>query len=153
MNREFLFRGQTRRYGEKIINVAGDKMPSKWVYGGVFQGCSDHSIIYGYDPVEKHAVYSDTVGQYTGITDKNGNKIFEGDIVKGVAYSNERIGVIVWIDEIASFGIRYRKRNDPTAWENSSILKQIQAGRKDQFAAEIIGNIYDNPELLEVHNG
>lgn len=41
-------------------------------------------------------------------------------------------------------------REDPTAWENSSILKAVSYGKKNEYAAKIIGNIYDNPELLEV---
>ena len=98
-------------------------------------------------------VIPETVGQYTGLTDKNGVRIFEGDIVKGIAYSVERIGVIVWIDEIASFGVRYFKSQNPTTWENSSILHCASMGKTDEFAAEIIGNIHDNPELLEGGGG
>lgn len=89
-----------------------------------------------------------TLGQFTGLTDKNGTKIFEGDIVKGTAYSGKFVGIIVWIDEIGGFGVRYRKRQEATAWENSSILKCASKGRTDEFTAEIIGNIYDNPELI-----
>ena len=44
--REILFRGQTRRYGAKVW-MSGEKVPSRWVYGGVLQGSGDHSIIYG----------------------------------------------------------------------------------------------------------
>ena len=100
-----------------------------------------------------YKVIPETVGQYTGLTDKNGVRIFEGDIVKGIAYSVERIGVIVWIDEIASFGVRYFKSVNSTAWENSSILRCASMGKTDEFAAEIIGNIHDNPELLEEGEG
>lgn len=100
------------------------------------------SALYG-DEVE-----SNTLGQFTGLTDKNGVKIFEGDIVKGTAYSGKFVGIIVWIDEIGGFGVRYRKRQEATAWENSSILKCASKGRTDEFTAEIIGNIYDNPELI-----
>ena len=87
-----------------------------------------------------------TIGQFTGLTDKNGVKIFEGDIVKGIAYSITKIGVIVWVDEISSFGVRYAQ--NLTAWENSSILRCVSMGKTDEFAAEVIGNIHDNPELL-----
>lgn len=93
-------------------------------------------------------VVPDTVGQFTGLTDKNGTKIFEGDIVEGIAYSGKFVGIIVWIDEIGGFGVRYKKRQEATAWENSSILKCASKGRTDEFTAEIIGNIYDNPELI-----
>ena len=44
--RGFLFRGQTRRYGEILANVYGDKLPSKWAYGGLFWGTGDFSVIY-----------------------------------------------------------------------------------------------------------
>ena len=119
----------------------------------------------------KFVVHSDTVGQFTGLTDRTewdeltaeeqkfwlrkheaeewtGRLIFEGDIVEGMAYSSLWRGVIVWINEIAGFGIRYQKRDDPTAWEDASILKRLRVC-KDQFAAKVIGNIYDNPNLLD----
>lgn len=142
MDREILFRGKRKDNGE-------------YVYGNLFipdkpdtptQICIGTNVIrIAYD------VVPETVGQYTGLTDKNGKRIFEGDIVKGVAFSTDFIGVITWIDEIAGFGVRYfNERRTPTAWENSSILKMIQKGHKDQFAAEIIGNIHSNPDLLEV---
>lgn len=146
--REILFRGQTRRKGEKV-RKDGSPVESNWVYGGVLKGNGDHSIIYQTEPdIEKKVVYTDTLGQFTGLTDKNGTKIFEGDIVEGVAYSGNFVGIIVWIDEIGGFGVRYKKRQEATAWENSSILKCASKGRTDEFTAEIIGNIYDNPELI-----
>lgn len=99
---------------------------------------------------EQYEVDPETVCQYTGLKDRNGRKIFEGDIVKGVAYSTDFIGYIVWIDAISGFGVRYfNKHREPTAWENSSILKAIQRWKHpNEFQAEIIGNIFDNPELI-----
>ena len=80
--REILFRGQTRRKGEKV-RISGEPVDSNWVYGGIFPGEGDFSIIYQAKPkIEKFTVYSDTVGQFTGLTDKNGlTKIFEYDII------------------------------------------------------------------------
>lgn len=94
-------------------------------------------------------VIPETIGQYTGLTDKNGKKIFEGDIVDGIAYACEWKGVIVWIPQIASFGLNH---GHDTAWENCTILKRAARGMNDEFSAEIIGNIHDNPELLEVNS-
>ncbi len=135
--RELLFRGQTRRFGERIKNIAGDPMPSNWVYGGVFhqndRGGS-FSIIYSYDPIEKHPVYADTVGQYTGVNDRNGTKIFEGDIVE-IARTEER-GIIKWDEDTARFII---SSNSISADFDNYWGKEL----------EVIGNIYDNQDLCD----
>ena len=133
-----------------------------WVLGYLWVGNENSYIIphsLGVNYCEKEnrmiafarEVDPETVCQYTGLTDKNGRKIFEGDIVKGVAYSTDFIGYIVWIDAIAGFGVRYfNKHREPTAWENSSILKAIQRWKQpNEFQAEIIGNNFDNPKLME----
>lgn len=146
MEREILFRGKRKDNGEWICGDLLQDVESgicaivSYVnLGGNIHDLSESCIF---------AVIPETVGQYTGLTDKNNVKIFEGDIVKGTAYSATRIGVIVWIDEISSFGVRYVNAPNPTAWENSSILRCVSRGKTDEFAAEVIGNIYDNPELL-----
>ncbi len=133
--RELLFRGQTRRYGERLKNVAGDPMPSNWVYGGIFHQTKggSFSIIYSYEPIEKHPVYADTVGQYTGINDKNDTKIFEHDIV--CILSTDERGVIKWDEDNARFVI-----------EVDGIITDFDSyWGKD---LEVIGNIYDNPDLI-----
>ena len=142
--REILFRGKRTDNGEWVegyyLNQRESLTDKKACYIAANNG-------YGFNYI---SVIPETVGQYTGLHDKNGRKIFEGDIVAGTAYSSKCIGIIVWIDEIGGFGVRYRSREDPTAWENSSILKAVSMGRQDNYAAQIVGNIYDNPELLEV---
>lgn len=146
MEREILFRGKRKDNGEWICGDLLQDVESgicaivSYVnLGGNIHDLSESCIF---------AVIPEIVGQYTGLTDKNGVKIFEGDIVKGTAYSATRIGVIVWIDEISGFGVRYVNAPNPTAWVNSSILRCVSLGKTDEFAAEVIGNIHDNPELL-----
>ena len=147
--REILFRGQTRRYGEQVW-MNGEKVPSNWVYGGICQGKGDFSIIYGSmdveleQPTEKRVVYTDTIGQYTGLTDKNGKKIFEGDIVKiggdNLPYwmKNEEFKAVEYVSD--GFSPFNEYDNDCGTFLRA----------KD---CEVIGNIHDNPELLEGSEG
>ena len=137
--REILFRGKRVDNGE-------------WIYGDVVQ-FPTHGIvrIVEQEPSYKDAeVDSETVGQYTGLTDKNGKKIFEGDILEGIRYGNEERAEVLWIDKAASWGIRYsfREKNESgyTSWLNSAWFRSINDAR----APVVIGNIYDNRELLEV---
>ena len=139
--REILFRGQHRRYGEQV-NMAEEKLPSVWVYGGVLQGEGDFSIIYGSKSPdgkfeEKYSVYTETLGQYTGLTDKNGIKIFEGDILRVVTnyYSNRNEHKIT---------VNFEEIENDSFGEPYTIGYCIMGGEW-----EIIGNIHDNPELLK----
>ena len=133
--REILFRGQTRRHGEKV-KLDGDKVPGHWVYGGIFQGTGDYSVIYNING--KYAVYSDTVGQYTGLKDKNGERIFEGDIVR----YRTVIGIVNW--HIGCFCIKNYTTNN---YYNNPAIDIILNEYPNEI--EIIGNIYDNPEFLK----
>lgn len=139
--REILFRGQTRRKGEKVW-MDGSPVDSNWVCGGVFQG-PNRSVIYGYDPIEKHVVYSDTVGQYTGLNDRNGKKIFEGDIVRdesGVVYP------VVF--DLTGFYLKYTPPHSHGG--HFDLLPLSNYWHAHGAIIEVIGNIHDNPELLEV---
>ena len=138
--REILFRGQTRRYGEKLKNVAGEPMESNWVYGGIFPNNfgSDFAIIYQQEPdIKKFSVYADTVGQYTGLTDKNGKKIFEGDIL-----NTTNSNYAIWYVDYKNTAFCCNQGNA----NYSCVLDEFM-----QYSdVEVIGNIHDNPELLEV---
>ena len=146
--REILFRGQTRRYGEKVRMGDGTKVPSHWVYGGVLQG-GFYSIIYGgeneNDPamgLDKWCVYTDTLGQFTGLIDKNGRKIFEGDIVRD-DYESGALASVVWLLQGCGWYLSYSS-TDRRMGHRSRGCSYAQ----DEFL-EVIGNIHDNPELLD----
>lgn len=84
-------------------------------------------------------VIPETVGQYTGVTDINNRKIFEGDIVKSYNAAGEMdgIGVVHWSDLFAGWHIAKNR--------------SMYSGHIAFY--EVIGNVHDNPELLEVNNG
>lgn len=142
--REILFRAQTRRLGEKV-RMNGEKVPSNWVYGGICHGKGDFSIIYGWmddereAPIDKFVVYTDTVGQYTGLTDKNGKKIFEGDIVMGLFLHSSPVKSVVSFQD-GAFGLLWERAGVETFWAFTSICN---------VEYEVIGNIHDNPDLLK----
>lgn len=80
-------------------------------------------------------VIPSTVGQYTGLTDKNGNKIFEGDIVQGAW---ETIFAVYYDSDYLQFRAKVK----------DNYTREIDYyGNSTQI--EVIGNIYDNPELLK----
>ena len=141
--REILFRGKRVDNGEWVEGYFCGKVSKN------FFGVAEDSTQIIDKNLWWHEVIPETVGQYTGLTDKTGKMVFEGDIVEGIAFSSNHRGTIEWITQIAGFGVRYWNNHIPTAWENSSILKQMTRGRTDEFAAKVIGNIYDNPELLK----
>lgn len=142
MNREILFRGQTRRKGEKV-NLAREPIDGNWVYGGIFPGKGDMSIIYAFEPLEKYVVYTDTVGQYTGKTDRNGVRIFEGDICQVT-----RLCVLAYGKIEFANGCYWFIDDGP-----GGALRLCDI-RINGFEIKVIGNIYDNPELLqEEQNG
>lgn len=97
-----------------------------------------------------YKVIPETVGQYTGLTDKNGNKIFEGDVVHAI-YSDRYIGVpdtdygnlIVGFDDTYYGGARYSMKII-----GDTGYRIFSAGLRN--GVTVIGNIHDNPELLKV---
>ena len=143
MNREILFRG-------KHIHAmdSNDHLNGTWVHGYL----SDENYIYDKSLEGEFLVDEDTICQYTGLTDKNGKKIFEGDILRGFQYPFCHDGEYNYYAEIffadCSF-MTYTHKNP------SSCVRGISDGNTELMECwvseewEVIGNIYDNPELLE----
>lgn len=121
--REILFRGRTTQGKEWISGYYAKSSELHFIWG---RNSFGSMLMFEVDP--------ENVGQFTGLTDKNGKKIFEGDIV--VSYSlfgrKDGCGIVNW-------------NNLFSAWE---------IGGKTMYGTsiaiyEVIGNIHDNPELLE----
>lgn len=135
--REILFRGKRADNGE-------------WVYGyysnlGSYSRITKEKVTTGemgsIIECENIEVLPETVGQYTGLTDKNGKKIFEGDIIN--AYHNRDLLNVSYV-----------------VFDSGEFLCELISGnfidccetlpeQETECGIEIIGNIHDNPELLE----
>lgn len=143
--REILFRGKAINRRADMSYCSNYK-DGDWVYGLVTKPFDKRfpklpAEMRNTDGISRIEVDYRTVGQYTGLTDKNGNKIFEGDILGGlIDYNAKRyINAVVEFSD-GSFGVRDNRCgcNRFTAFTGFCNMKW-----------EKIGNIYDNPEMLE----
>ncbi|MCI9448573.1 MAG: hypothetical protein HFH36_14660 [Lachnospiraceae bacterium] len=139
--REILFRGKSVLNGE-------------WLFGNFLKTDDGVFVIQNFDPfggLAKYEVDHNAVCQYTGLTDKNGRKIFEGDIISKkvnvyklgeTAPCGERmlIGSVIWDDSSLLY---------PGNW---SLQSKDERGNNATYTFdneyEIIGNIFDNSELI-----
>ena len=131
--REILFRGKT------------DK--SEWLYGDLINvGCDFETAkrnLYEHNGLKCASlttVIPETVGQYTGLTDKNGKKIFEGDILE----FSDRFVVVTWHEFCACWDCTFLKYINGV----QSITNDRETNKWHENAL-VIGNIHDNPELLK----
>lgn len=122
MKREILFRGK--------------RVTGKWVTGYYYPDFDDTEVGYilSNDDGVVYDVWKIAVGQFTGLTDKNGVKIFEGDIVKDLNFEIASNSVVVYDPAI----FRIANKNGDFVGD----------GYPDWDNFEVIGNIHDNPELL-----
>ncbi|OIK19424.1 YopX family protein [Bacillus amyloliquefaciens] len=97
-----------------------------------------------------YSVRQETVGQFTGLKDKNGREVYEGDIVRNHRDNSNELLEVLWQEEVAehaSDGIYWTKEVPGFRF------KRIKRGLTTVFVAhvdlEVIGNIHQNPELLE----
>ena len=128
----------------EIIFRAKRKDNGQWAQGSLFAECSRVEIVRGTCNnigIEGVEVIPETIGQYTGLTDKNGKKIFEGDIIKEYGYEN-------------IYHIEYCDYYKYPAFDCDPEVTGCDCNGLSYLAnaeiIEVIGNIHDNPELLEV---
>ncbi len=128
MMREILFRG---------------KFGNEWKYG--FLSIEPKGLVikepYKNESSNVWHIDADTVGQYTGMKDKNGKRIFEGDIIDFSDRSDsDGYGVVKYDANETEFGIEY-----------DNIYESLGKHYYPEDI-EVVGNIYDNPELLKGEN-
>ena len=128
MKREILFRGKRADNGELVY---GNLIDSDSIVGKIVDFDEEYFI-----PEFWYKVDPETVGQFTGLDDKNGTKIFDGDIVRFYDDSEDELtnGVVVFNADFCSFCVSVKGHED------------IMLMAHWQY--EAIGNIYDNKELL-----
>lgn len=134
--REILFRGKRTDNGEWAEGYYVRITDGKVVVHRIYAGCAESDCGDFYP--DWYEVVPETVGQFTGLTDKSGTKIFEGDVVK----NSTGAFTVVWDNDFSSWSVTNKKG---VACYN---LNTILSDKKR--TCEIIGNIYDNSELMEV---
>lgn len=151
MNREILFRGKRADNGEWMEGYVFDdgllNSDRKFVGGFVIEdyegGADDTFRVTGSFYYE---VYPETICPYTGLTDRNGRKIFEGDIVncrekRGAAFWRCKVQ---WNETRAGFDVINADCAFPMCLDECG--RDIPINGSDY---EVVGNIFDNPELME----
>ena len=144
--REILFRAKT-------------KATKEWIYGHF---AKQYDVPQIYTDNGHECIYEDTLCQYTGLTDKNGTKIFEGDIVSKEFYTNHKQTKNKIFNGVVEYKVRCGNGfgingDDYKSWAAEWNVK-FNFGKDEQkyrsyswglfFDCVVIGNIYDNPEIL-----
>lgn len=147
--REIKFRvwSQTHKRMGTIVNMSFENGKPVNVYAKYDLTGEEKLLKSVFNPKEIHVPM-----QYTGIKDKNGKEIYEGDIIKGKF--NEMnddfkcsFGVVKWIPHAAMYWVYDLKEDNFVTFEDIHCNEEIMTVEK--YTVSIVGNIYENPELLQ----
>ena len=146
--REVLYRGKRTDTGE-------------WVYGFVVDDFISGDLYITHRQSEAHRIIQETVGQYTGLLDKNGVKIFEGDILRYESAFNYDLAEKSKTEDDPDDMINHEWVIGKVVWggdygypafdlePNYSECNGLAEFQSENYFYEVIGNCFDNPELLE----
>lgn len=137
----------------KILFRGENKVTREWAQGDLFHHGEQLFIAADNRNAE---IIPETVGQFTGLTDKNGKKIFECDIISAhlddLFPENETRLVVVW-HECGFFGLstKFVECKNDGIWFTDILRETWYYSLENEFVKkfEVIGNVYDNPELLK----
>lgn len=126
----------------KTIKFRGKHIEThEWLYGSHFNdGAEDYilpNMLTGAIDFEDYQVDQNTIGQFTGLYDKNGKEIYEGDVFK----INELDGVISWHPN--GYWCLHTSKDDVSEKSYISLGEVIEYAIREKYDYEVIGNIYD----------
>jgi len=145
----------------KFRGIKKSPYGDKWVYGYYTLQDGQHVIIMPHvdsykesvlknEPIPAISVLHDidvkTLGQYTGLKDKNGKEIYEGDIVKVFAFGDYKKGYVKYNEIWGRYDIGWM--NEIEKYKNNEVVGSFAFMKNDYDLLEIVGNIYENPELI-----
>lgn len=146
--REILYRGfAPRKNGTTEITLNGVKIKGEWKEGLPNVMWHKWWMNYADNDGIAHEICRETIFEHIGLTDKNGKKIFECDIVKAKSISSGKEEIYLIKFEQTSLWFGFKSRYSGYVFSLDELLQE-ELG--DEIEFEVIGNIFENPELLEV---
>ena len=152
--REILFRG--KKYETTVFDE------TDWVYGSLIDS-GNHGQVYIYPWINgastmsvrklvyarMEAVKPETVGQFTGLVDRKGQRIFEGDIIRIISsFFSPKNAVVIYQENTFILHAKTKYGDEFSLFEKETSFDDMKARITVKYQYEKIGNIHDNPELM-----